>query len=387
MMDVLSADVAVIGGGPAGAAAAVRLAEQGVQVVLLDRARFPRDKVCGDGLLPDAFAPLARLGVLDQVRERAHSVRGIRFQTPSGVQGFVPVEALVIPRVQLDALLVERARLAGARVVEGARLEGFEGERGRWRAAVFSFRERNGGTRVEAGWFVLATGASPRPRQLAGLRPAPRAGAAVRSYLRLPGLARDELLIVFKGGGLPRGYYWAFPIGDGIFNLGCGVFASRPGDPSLVEEARDFAGELGAMTAPEPVRGAPLQSSFPRLAAAKGNVLAVGEAAGLTRPFSGEGIASALESGLLAAHALGSGEGPDPARHYRRLLQRRFAREFAAYRWGERLLGWPWLVTALVRRVEASATARARVKAVLAAVSSPASLLSVRGVGRLLLGR
>ncbi len=386
-MEVLSADVAVIGAGPAGAAAAVGLAERGARVVLLDRASFPRDKVCGDGLLPDAFAPLARLRVLEKVRDAAQRVRGIRFQTPSGAQGFVPVEALVMPRLQLDSLLVEQARLAGAMVVEGARLEGFVGERERWRAAVFSGPGSARGTRVEAAWFVLATGASPRPRQLAGLRPAPRAGAAVRIYLRLPALARDELVIAFKRARLPRGYFWAFPVGDSEFNLGCGVFSSRPGDPSLVEEAREFAGELGSVEAPEVVRGAPLQSSFPKLPAVRGNVLAVGEAAGLTRPFSGEGIASALESGLLAAHALVASGGCDPARRYRRLLQRRFAREFAAYRWGERLLGWPWLIDAMIRRVEGSPAARARVKSVLAAVSSPASLLSVRGVGRLLLGR
>ncbi len=386
-MNALSTEVAVIGAGPAGAAAAVGLAEQGVGVVLLDRARFPRDKVCGDGLLPDAFAPLARLGVLDQVRTRAQPVRGIRFQAPSGAQGFVPVEALVIPRVQLDAMLVERAHLAGARVVEGATLVGFEGEKGRWRAAVFAGPEPVAARTVEARWFVLATGASPQPRLRAGLGVAPRAGAAVRSYLHLPGLAADELVIAFKRGRLPRGYYWAFPLGDGVANVGCGVFASRSGDPSLVEEARDFARELGAVEAMEVVRGAPLQSSFPRLVTARGNVLAVGEAAGLTRPFSGEGIGSALESGLLAAQALVTQAGRNPALHYRQLLRRRFAREFAAYRWGERLLGWPWLVDALVRRVEASAPARARVKSVLAAMASPTELLSLRGVGRLLWGR
>jgi len=381
----LVADVAVIGGGPAGAAAATALAEGGARVVLLDRAHFPRDKVCGDGLLPDAFAPLARLGVLEEVQRQARSVRGIRFQAPSGTRGFVPVEGLVIPRRVLDALLLARARSAGAAVLEGWALEGFDGEPGGWRAALFSRVGSGRGLEVQAKSFVLATGASPRPRQLAGLERAPRGGAAVRSYVRLPEADPGELVIVFHRHRLPRGYYWAFPLEDGSFNLGCGVFASRPGDPSLMDETRRFASEQGAPRLQGEPRGAPLQSSFPRLQVARGKVLAVGEAAGLTRPFSGEGIGPALESGMLAATALAA--GGDAARHYRRLLRRRFARDFAAYRWGERLLGWPWLLDALVRRVEASAAARARVKAVLAATRSPASILSVRGLGRLLLGR
>lgn len=385
-MDTQRVDVVVIGAGPAGAATAVGLAEQGVRVVLLDRARFPRDKVCGDGLLPDAFAPLERLGVLADVRGAAQAVRGIRFQAPSGARGFVPVPGLVIPRARLDAMLVARARVAGAIVVEGVGLEGFEGEGGRWRAAAFSGPVAGARIRVEAGWFVLATGSSPRPRQLAGLRAAPRAGAAVRGYLRVPGLACDELVIGFRRHRLPRGYYWAFPVGDDVFNLGCGVFSSRAGDPSLAEEARRFAGELGAAEPPAAVRGAPLQSSFPRVEAARGNVLAVGDAAGLARPFSGEGIGPAVESGLLAAEAL-TAAATNPERLYWRALKRRFGREFAAYRWGERLLGLPWLIDALIRRVEVSSSARARVKSVLAAHASPASVLSVRGVGRLLLGR
>lgn len=386
MTDTLRADVAVIGSGPAGAAAAVRLAERGARVVLLDRARFPRDKVCGDGLLPDAFTPLARLGALAEVRGAAQAVRGIRFQAPSGVRGFAPVAGLVCPRARLDVVLVARARAAGASVVEGAELEGFDGEDGRWRAALFSGPGAARRLRVEAPWFVLATGASPRPRRLAGLRAAPRAGAAVRGYLPVPGLPSDELLVVFQRDHLPRGYYWAFPVGGGVFNVGCGVFSSRPGDPSLIDEARRFAAELGAAGEFARVRGAPLQSSFPRVEAVRGNVLAVGDAAGLARPFSGEGIGPAMESGLLAAEALTAAVG-DSVDLYVRTLKRRFGREFAAYRWGERLVGLPWLLDAVIHRVARSASARARVKAVLAAQASPASILSLRGVARLLAGR
>lgn len=380
------AQVAVIGAGPAGAAAAVVLAESGMDTILLDRAHFPRDKVCGDGLLPDAFRPLARLGTLGDLEAVAHAARGIRFRAPSGVEGFVPVAAMVIPRRQLDSLLVERARRAGAEVVEGATLEEFEGPPGAVRAAQFGLSQGGGRLRVEARFFVLATGASPRPRLLAGLGMAPRPGAAVRGYVS--GVSRDEgeLFIVFQRERLARGYYWAFPVGGGVFNVGCGVFGLQPQDPSLLEEVRHFAAQLSPARSPEGARGAPLQSAYPRLAVVRGNTLAVGEAAGLTRPFSGEGVGPALESGLLAGEALAAA-GDEAGRVYARRLAARFAREFAAYRWGERLLGWPWLVDALVRRVEGSVAARRRVKAVLAAQASPVQVLSLRGLTALLLGR
>lgn len=381
-MPDLRADVAVIGGGPGGAATALELARGGARVVLVDRARFPRDKVCGDGLLPDAWRALERLGLAPAVAAISHQTRGIAFRAPGGREGSVSVPTRVSRRIDLDGLLFTAAREAGVETVEGTTLVEMSGDRGhgRWRAA--RFRGPRSELEVAAEWFVLATGAAPRPRALVGFRTGGRLGGAVRAYAT--GLDCDEDALVIRfGGELPTGYSWAFPAGHGVWNVGCGSFAGGTAG-NLVESAERFAASFGATLSERP-RGAPLATWFPRYRVAYGNVLAVGDAAGLTRPFSGEGIGAALVSGELAAACVL--EAGEVARSYRRRLRRRFAREFAAWRLGERLLGHPRVVGAIVGRVEGSRRARERIKAVLGDTAPTGSVLSPLGLVRILLRR
>ena len=178
---------------------------------------------------------------------------------------------------------------------------------------------------------------------------------------------------------------WAFPLGGERWNIGCGVFSGTAG-VALVQAAEAFARRMGASEWEQRPRGAPLFAAFPRLAAARGNVLAVGDAAGLTRPFSGEGVGPALASGGLAARCILAGNG-DMARHYIEALKVCFAADFRAWRLGEVLLRVTPLVNAMVARVEASRRARARVKSVLASRERTGSVLSPAGLLRILLGR
>jgi geranylgeranyl reductase family protein len=374
-------DVLVIGAGPAGSAAAIALARGGARVAVADRAAFPRDKVCGDGLLPDAARTLAGLIGDEALRQLGQKTRGILFRAPGGKEGTVPVPGLVVPRLRLDALLLERAADAGADVLREASLEGFEGEPGRWRAA--RLRTARGRVALGADRFVLATGAMPRPRILAGLGELGRCGAAVRGYARIDGLPDDTLVISFER-AFPGGYLWAFPLGGGLWNVGCGVFDGC-GSPRLAELATAFLARLGVDTWQQRPRGAPLAAAFPRPRAARGNVLAVGDAAGLTRPFSGEGIGPALASGVLAARCLLE-HGDGAAGRYENSLLARYRSEFRAWRLGERLLRRPRLVDATVARVESSRSSRERIKSVLADRSPTRSVLSTFGIIRLLLG-
>lgn len=376
----LSADVAVVGGGPGGAATALALARGGARVVVLDKATFPRDKVCGDGLLPDAWREIERLSVAPAVAPIAHTARGIAFRAPGGRRGFVPVASRVARRFALDVVVLDAARDAGAEVLEGATLVAMEGTPGKWRAALVDTSA--GSVRVEAGRFVLAAGAAPRLRALVGLDGRTRLGGAVRAYATGLDLDETELVIHFRE-ELPSGYFWAFPVGGGTWNVGCGSFAGANGG-SLVDSAVGFAESFGGVVAERP-RGAPLGTWFPRFEVARGNVLAVGDAAGLTRPFSGEGIGPALLSGTLAASCLlGGGQ---VARAYDTRLRRHFAREFTAWRLGERLLAYPRVVDVMVGRVEGSHRARSRIKAVLASSAPTGSVLSPLGIARILLGR
>jgi len=376
----LVADVVVIGAGPAGSAAAATCAAAGARVVLADRKRFPRDKVCGDGLLPDAMTALAALGLEERLRAEGAPVTGIRFRAPGGREGFVPCGGRAIRRETLDALVRESAIGRGARPLDGATLEGFGGAAPRWTSARFA--TASGRVDVAARWFVLATGAAPQPRRLAGLGDLGRCGAAVRGYADLDSLATDALYVRFER-RFPRGYFWAFPVGGSRWNLGCGVF-DRSG-AMLVSELEAFAAGIGARWLTRP-KGAALATAFPHLAVARGNALAVGDAAGLTRPFSGEGIGPALVSGTLAARHLVDSDG-DPARTYARALRSRYATEYRAWRLGERLLRLPRIVDLIVKRVESSRVARERIKAVLADRTPTRTVLSPLGLARILLGR
>ena len=184
----MRADVLVIGAGPAGSAAAAVLAAGGARVVLADRAAPGRDKVCGDGLLPDAVAALAALGAEGEVRRAGQAVVALRLRGAGGGGVALPVNGVVIRRSELDALLVAGAAAAGAELLTGATLAGLERDGRTFTAA--RFLTATGETAVAARAFVLATGAARRPRELAELGEGEaRSAVALRGYVRLAGVA------------------------------------------------------------------------------------------------------------------------------------------------------------------------------------------------------
>jgi geranylgeranyl reductase family protein len=376
-------DILVLGAGPAGSAAAIALARAGARVVIADRAAFPREKICGDGLLPDALAQLDQLGALAQVEGVARRVPTFTMRSASGLAIRFDIGSLVLPRRELDAILLARALDSGAELLSQATLTGVVGDG--VAAARARFATPQGEVEVAARAYVLATGAAVRPRAAFGLptrgiRPA----AALRGYARVTGLPDDELLIALLG-EVRHGYAWAFPGPDGIWNVGCGVFAGSAQERSLHATLERFLVACGG-TWITPPRGAPLVTSFPRLACARGNVLAVGDAVGLTRPFSGEGIGPALASGALAATALLSAGNESPAVCYRHALVARFARDFRAWRFGEIFLRAPRLVDLIIRRTLQLPGAQRRCAALLGGTLPANRVLSPAGLLRLLIG-
>ena len=384
-------DAAVVGAGPAGAAAARVLAGEGFRTVLLDRDALPRVKVCGDALLPDALSALERLGALASVRARAFRAHTLRVWSPSGVRVDLDVEALLLPRIELDAILARGALEAGALLARGrvVRLD-VEGARVRLRT-----REGPG---LTARVVVVATGA----RRALGPRvpgappsPSPPDAVAARRYLRCPG-GPDVLQVIYHRSVLP-GYGWIFPLGAGLYNVGCGVFRSRRlSEPlhrlfrRLLEEfppARDLVSR-GSFVSPleaAPLRCGPPGGPF----CGPGPVVWAGEVAGTTFPFTGEGVGKALATGELAGRSacrhLRSGGGAE-LHGYAGTVLRRVAPLYRAYRAAERWVARPWLCDLLARRMNRSRRLRTSAAAVLREAASPKEVFSLAGVVRSLLG-
>ncbi len=376
-------DVAVVGAGPAGSAAAITLARGGAQVLLCDRSPFPRDKVCGDGLLPDALALLARL--LPGTGSGVGAVAaGVRFETAARRELRLPIPVRVARRRDLDASLVQAAAAAGATLLLEATLRDAVVEDGLAREAVLT--GPRGEVVVTADAFVLATGALPGPRRVLGLPPLPPSAAAVRGYAEVGEEDADWLLISLAGAPR-RGYAWAFPGGGGLWNVGCGVFSGRGTHGSLRSSADAFLAARGGRGWQEPLVGAGLGTSFPRCVVGRGNVLAVGDAAGLARPMSGEGIGPALASGILAGECLLRQPGVAGVAAYRRWLHRRWGREQRAWRLGQQLLGVPSVVERLVAAAQGSPGVQQRLAGILAGAVPAWRVLSPLGVLRVLMGR
>ncbi len=398
-------DVLVIGAGPAGSACAQALAEAGLDVVLADQHRFPRDKVCGDGLIPDAHAALRRLGVHDEVMAQAQRASHVGCVGPRGGRIDVPGTLAVLPRRRLDDILCRSAVRAGATLATPWRFVAPLEDGGR----VVGARLRSGTREVEAGarWVVLATGAVPQAMIAAGVcrRRAPSA-VALRGYVRHEGLAvRIRALEVVWHRRLRRGYGWIFPCGDGVFNVGVGLAHSHAtgadgratmADVNLHEMFAAFAdvyapaGELirDGVRLGEP-KGAPLRCSLEGAAFGRPGLLVTGEAAGSTYAFTGEGIGKAMETGLLAAQALSRG-------HRERLgdaaVQAAYESSLAAlkprfdtYERANRVNAHPWLADLVIWRARRSPWLVQRMAGVLDETADPGRLVSARGIAKLLL--
>ena len=281
-------DAIVVGAGPAGSAAAHRLASAGASVLLLDRARFPRDKPCGGGITVRAV-PLLPEPVDAVVEDRATRVR-----LRAGYRGGFERESrqplvLLTQRARLDAFLAERAAAAGADFRDGVRVESAEGT---------TVRLAGGGA---AGGDLLigADGANGVVARSLGLAERVEHGVALEGNAPHDSAYRSTLLLEF--GVVPGGYGWLFPKGDHV-NVGVGGWGSE--GPRL----RDHLGRLCAayglradrLTA---VRGHRLPMRHPGTVLARGRAAVVGDAAGLVDPFSGDGIYEALLSAKLAARA------------------------------------------------------------------------------------
>jgi geranylgeranyl reductase family protein len=334
-----SADVIVVGAGPAGSAAAYHLATAGLDVLLLEKTSFPREKVCGDGLTPRAVKALTAMGIPVEPGNGWLINKGLRIIGGGGrielawpdLSSF-PGYGTVRTRTDFDQLLARHAQKAGVRLLENIAVTGptidertgeVTGVTAREAAAPAEGAGRaskrpEGAQRNFGARLVLAAdGNSSRLSIAMGLRTRPDRplGVAVRTYYKTPRHDDDYLeawLDLWDGRQLLPGYGWIFGMGDGTSNVGLGLLntsdafgnidyrallkrwlASMPPEWGFAEENRT-----------QPVRGAALPMGFNRTPHYTRGLVLVGDAGGMVNPFNGEGIAYAMESGELAARSV-----------------------------------------------------------------------------------
>lgn len=308
-------DLLVVGAGPAGAAAAVHAARAGLDTLVVDRASFPRDKCCGDGLTTLALRELEGIGFRPDAARSWQPVGTATVRSPSGREQTFPlpddgVYAAVARRADLDAALVELARAAGARVADGCGLAG-AGVSDGGRAVTADIE---GLGPVTARWAVGADGMwSPLRKALGCDSPGYRGEwHAFRQYFsRVGPEAAEEMFVWFEADLLPA-YAWSFPLPGGRANVGFGI--RRDGRRRIGDMGRMWSDllsrphlrrVLGPGAEPEsPHRSWPIPARIGRIRLTGPRTLFVGDAAAATDPMTGEGIGQALLTGRLAAEAI-----------------------------------------------------------------------------------
>jgi geranylgeranyl reductase family protein len=287
-------DVAIVGAGPAGSAVAAFCAQAGLRTLLLEREKFPREKVCGDCLNPSCWPVLRQLGIIERVRALPHGVldavefiaiggQRIQVDLPSGNES-----EIAIKRSLLDGLLLSRAQELGAEVREATTVSAIEKTRSsHWMIEI-------GQERIEARLLVGADGRNSTVARLCNLLPRPaRERVALQTHIPLPNNFGNRVVLQF----LPEGYSGQAPVNDRELNL-CLV-----GVPASISSLRHWAEENFEIDSDHAWRTiTPLTRAA--LPPAHENLFLIGDASRVVEPFTGEGIYYALRGGELAAQAI-----------------------------------------------------------------------------------
>ena len=360
-------DVLIVGAGPAGTAAAIELRRRGLNVMIVDKATFPRDKCCGDGLTTNAlrrledlgFSPLdsaSRIPDWQECRDviiRSPQGREIELQLPSD-----GVFAAIAPRMQLDHALVQLAQSHGAVIHQGCAFRRIVSHTDE----AISVEVDGVGT-VTATWVIAADGMWSPVRRALGVATDGYLGEwhAFRQYFsNVTGPASTQLYVWFDDDLLP-GYAWSFPLPGNRVNFGFGIL--RTNDSSVQYMKRiwkdlpsrpHIARALGPDAVPEDRHTAwPIPARIDSAVRHAGRVLFVGDAVCATDVMTGEGIGQALETGLAAAQAIAAGGSAHIVRqHYSREIDRTLLADHRMSMALGRALARPRLAEAALRLVD-----------------------------------
>ncbi|MEY2480409.1 MAG: hypothetical protein QOI04_1336 [Verrucomicrobiota bacterium] len=287
-------DVAIVGAGPAGSTCAAFCARAGLRTLLLEREKFPREKVCGDCLNPACWPVLRRLEVFERVRALPHGyLERVEFIAIDGRKVHVDLvrgdeSEIAVKRSLFDNLLLERARELGAEVREESTLISLVPSSGTWKI------DTDRGENFSARFLVAADGRNSTVARLRSLLPrSARERVALQSHIPLPRDFGNRIVLQF----LPEGYSGQAPVNDHELNL---CLVAKPGDIDALKnwalKEFEIAPEHSWRTITPLTRSA--------ISPIHENLFLIGDAARVVEPFTGEGIYYALRSGELAANAI-----------------------------------------------------------------------------------
>ncbi len=370
-------DVLVVGAGPGGSTAAYWLSRFGADVLLVDKAQFPRNKPCGDALGPGVEEMLRAMSLGEFLESSGCRYRGIHLFYPceDGSSNdrnqdicFRSITGWTVPRYILDDALRRNAEGAGARF-----LGGFTAQRPLYKdghLSGISGIRRGQHLSIHAPITIVATGANRRLLHKMGfIQDDVTQALGLRMYL--PDLDEmDEYLQVYLEEEIFPGYAWVFPGPDGCANVGCGIFVdqitSSAGSQRLRSTLQRYVHNKAANSnalrkdlLPQIPQGFPLRSDFPYVPVIQTGAMVVGEAAGLVDPITGEGIYTALRSGWLASRvasfALDAGDfSIEPLKVYDDILSEWYSDYYRAAR---RFMSWlsqPGMQKSLIRQARTS---------------------------------
>ena len=374
-------DAIVVGAGPGGATAAAVMAREGQRILLVDKERFPRDKVCGDAISGKSVDVLRRLGIVDQVQATEQiGSWGVTFGAPSGDEVAIPFTkevdrpvppGFVCAREAFDEVVFQAAVEAGAEVWQETKVEGLLRDAG---GRVVGVRaSRKGETEpveLEVPLVVGADGAYSVVARELGMAQLDESHycAGLRAYYGgVTGFhERNHVELHFVDEAIP-GYFWIFPMANGMANVGIGMLSQaikRDGVKlkdllQLCIEHPSFAERFEGAEPVGPVKGWGLPlGSQPRTMAGDGWLL-VGDAASLIDPFTGEGIGNAMISGEFAAEwAVRARAANDYSgaflQGYDRAVNEYLSSELRLSHAMQRLINWKWLLNLVIRKASRS---------------------------------
>jgi geranylgeranyl reductase family protein len=365
-------DVCIAGAGPAGSTCAFYLARQGVRVLLLERQRFPRDKICGDAVCSPAHQHLRRMGVLDEVESEGlgkwaavggfYSPKGIGF-VGSSVDATRPPLVIAIRRIVLDEKMARAAQRAGANLVEEYPAGGLEFS---LRDGLWTIRHsRNSAPPFRARMLVAADGSPSRIARSLGIVTTRSQAVCSRAYIEADSTDFDADGVVYYPPELLPGYCALFREAQGLLNFcayilpggKCANTDLKSIHDRVLRDDPQLRKALGPRAQIRRMQGAELRLGGIARSAAD-HMLIVGDAAGQIDPLTGEGIHHAIEAASIAAEVIGEGlRANDLSEAFLSRYHARWMNAFGSdFRWSERMARmsarYPWLLDAAASLVQ-----------------------------------